>query len=169
MRNYIYFLRAKNNLHIQLMNELLTISSKLPSLSARKAYLFIQFCSAVLLNEKLQYNCNINCGGNKNSIMSWQMVCHQGTTRLTHQAFPKNQVMMVWSKIWNLIKLRHVKRPVLNLIGFKLKTAAENKSWMHAKYLWCLSWSSVSIDCQGQGKNVTWKYDNVTIWHFDDD
>ena len=115
MRNYIYFLRAKNNLHIQLINELLIITSKLLSLTARKGYFFIQFCGAVLLNKKLKYNCNINCGGNKNSIMSWQMICHQETTHLTHQTFPKNQIMMIWSKIWNLIKLRHVKRPVFLL------------------------------------------------------
>ena len=42
------------------------------------------------------------------------MICHQGTTHLTHQAFPKNQITLSF-----------------HLTGFKFKIAAENKCWMH--------------------------------------
>ena len=83
MRSYIYFLLAKNNLHIQLINELLIITSKLLSLTAR----FIQFCGAVLLNKKLKYNCDINCGGKQYHVMTDDLPSRDDT--FNTPSFPK--------------------------------------------------------------------------------
>ena len=87
MKSYIYFLLAKNNLHIQLINELLIITSKLLSLTARKVYFFIQFCGAVLLNKKLKYNCNINCGGKQYHVMTDDLPSRDDT--FNTPSFPK--------------------------------------------------------------------------------
>ena len=80
------------------------------------------------------------------------MICHQGTTHLTHQAFPKNQITLSFYST-----------------AFKFKIAAENLNAYCKKNPWYLWWSWASIDCQGKGKNVMWKskHSNVTLeWWF---